>query len=283
MPLRPIVLLLALSVSTSALAQRAEELRDVTSARAYGMGGAYRALGLGADAVLGNPAAMALFPAYRVEGSGAWDVGMKEGFLGVSVVDAATSRLAMGIDYHWVSLGRGGSRSSAHLSSLGVGLPLNQMLMLGVVARYLRLSGQSRYVNSVTVDTGLLLRLSPMFMVGVSAHNLIDTDNEELTRYFTAHMGVLTGQLTVAGDVRADLVTNDKTTLTYNGGLEYILGQVLPLRAGYTYDGFRETSQLSTGIGFLTQQGGGLDLAYRHDLGGRKGRLLALTIRMQMN
>jgi hypothetical protein len=283
MPLRPIVLLLALSVSTSALAQPAEDLRDVMSARAYGMGGAYRALGLGTEAVLGNPAAMALFPSYRVEATGAWDVGQKEGLMGITVVDAATSRLAMGVDYHWVSLGRGGARSSAHLSSLGVGLPLNQVIMLGAVARYLRLSGQSRYANSVTVDTGLLLRLSPSFVAGVSAHNLIDTDNEELTRYFTGHVGVLTGQLTVAGDVRADLITNDKTTLTYSGGLEYLLGQLLPLRAGYTYDGFAQISQLSTGIGFLTQAGGGVDLAYRHDLGGPKGRLLALTIKLQMN
>ncbi|MCP3138884.1 hypothetical protein [Pyxidicoccus xibeiensis] len=283
MPLRPIVLLLALSVSTSALAQRAEELRDVMSARAYGMGGAYRALGLGTEAVLGNPAAMALFPAYRVEATGAWDVGLKEGLLGISVVDAATSRLAMGVDYHWVSLGRGGARSSAHFSSLGVGLPLNQVILLGATARYLRLSGQSRYVNSVTVDTGLLLRLSPAFIAGVSAHNLIDTDNEELTRYFTGHVGVLSGLLTVAGDVRADLITDDKTTLTYSGGLEYLLGQVLPLRAGYTYDGFAKVSQLSTGLGFVTQAGGGVDLAYRHDLGGRKGRLLALTLRLQMN
>jgi opacity protein-like surface antigen len=269
-------------VSTAALAQPAEDLRDVTSARAYGMGGAYRALGLGTEAVLGNPAAMALFPSYRVEATGAWDVGQKEGLLGVSVLDSTSSRLAMGIDYHWVSLGRGGARTSAHLSSLGVGLPLSQAVMLGAVARYLRLSGESRFANSVTADAGLLLRLSNNFMAGVSAHNLIDTGNPELTRYFTAHVGVLTQQLTVAGDVRADFVTEDKRTFTYSAGLEYLVGQMLPLRAGYTYDGFRRTSQLSTGLGFVSEGGGGLDLAYRHDLGGEKGRLLALTLKLLM-
>ncbi len=282
MPIRPTVLLIALCVSTAALAQPAEDLRDVTSARAYGMGGAYRALGLGTEAVLGNPAAMALFPSYRVEATGAWDVGQKEGLLGVSVLDSTSSRLAMGIDYHWVSLGRGGARTSAHLSSLGVGLPLSQTVMLGAVARYLRLSGESRFANSVTADAGLLLRLSNNFMAGVSAHNLIDTDNPELTRYFTAHVGVLTQQLTVAGDVRADFVTEDKRTFTYSAGLEYLVGQMLPLRAGYTYDGFRRTSQLSTGLGFVSEGGGGLDLAYRHDLGGEKGRLLALTLKLLM-
>jgi hypothetical protein len=233
------------------------------------MGGAYRALGLGTEAVLGNPAAMALFPSYRVEATGAWDVEQKEGLLGISVLDAASSKLAMGIDYHWVSLGRGGARSSAHLSSQAV-------------ARYLRLSGESRYVNSVTADAGLLLRLSPSFIAGVSAHNLIDTDNSELTRYFSAHVGVLTQQLTVAGDVRADFVTDNKNTFTYSAGLEYLFGQLLPVRAGYTYDGFKKVSQLSTGLGFISEGGGGLDIAYRHDLGGEKGRLLALTLKLLM-
>lgn len=282
MPLRSTVLLIALCVSTAALAQPSEDLRDVMSARAYGMGGAYRALGLGTESVLGNPAAMALFPSYRVEGTGAWDANSKEGLLGISVLDASTSRLAMGVDYHWVSLGRGGARSSAHLSSLGVGLPLNQSVMVGAVARYLRLSGEARYVNSVTADAGLLLRLSPSFMAGVSAHNLIDTGNSELTRYFSGHVGFLTQQLTVAGDVRADFVTNEKSTFTYNAGVEYLFGQLLPVRAGYSYDGFQKVSQLSTGLGFVTEGGGGLDIAYRHDLGSGTGRLLALTIRLQM-
>jgi hypothetical protein len=54
------------------------------------------------------------------------------------------------------------------------------------------------------------------------------------------------------------------------------------VRAGYTYDGFRKVSQLSTGLGFISEGGGGLDIAYRHDLGAGTGRLLALTIRLQL-
>ncbi|WP_163868232.1 hypothetical protein [Myxococcus eversor] len=283
MSLRPVVLLFAVCVSTAALAQPEEDLRDVMSARAYGMGGAYRALGLGTEAVLGNPAAMALYPAYRVEGTGAWDHRLKEGVLGVSLIDGATSRLAMGVDYHWVSLGRGGARTTAHLSSLGVGFPLTPGILLGAAARYLRMSGSDRYANSVTVDTGLLFRLSESLVAGISGHNLINTDNVELTRYYSGHIGINSGMLTLAGDVRADFETNDKTTLTYSGGLEYILGMQVPLRAGYQYDGFTRTSRLSTGLGFMTETGGGLDLAYRYELGGEKGRMLALTIRMQMN
>ncbi|MFP2963434.1 hypothetical protein ACLEPN_38230 [Myxococcus sp. 1LA] len=282
MLLRALVLI-ALCVSTTALAQPAEDLRDVMSARAYGMGGAYRALGLGVDAMMGNPAAMVLYPSYRMEGTGAWDSHRKEGLLGVSVIDAATSRLGMGMDYHWVSVGRGGARASAHLSSLGVGLPISQSLMLGATVRYLRMSGQSRFANSVTGDAGIMLKLSQSLMAGFSAHNLVDTDNDELTRYYSAHIGVMTGLLTLAGDVRADFTTNDTTTFTYHGGLEYILGQMFPVRAGYSYDGFTRTSQISTGLGYMSEGGGGLDFGYRHDLGGPKGRMLALTIKLNMN
>jgi hypothetical protein len=35
------------------------------------------------------------------------------------------------------------------------------------------------------------------------------------------------------------------------------------------------------GIGLMTP-GGGLDLAYRHDVEGEKGRLVALTFKMQV-
>ncbi|WP_338869735.1 hypothetical protein [Myxococcus stipitatus] len=283
MSLRPAVLLFAVCVSTAALAQPHEDLRDVMTARAYGMGGAFRALGLGTEAVLGNPAAMAMYPAYRMEATGAWDTRIKEGMLGVSVIDGATSKLAMGVDYHWVSLGRGGARTSAHLSSLGVGFPLTPGILIGGVARYLRMSGMGRYANSVTVDTGLLFRLSDSLTAGLSGHNLINTENVELSRYYSGHMGYSSGALTLAGDVRADFETEDKTTLTYSGGLEYLAGMQLPLRMGYMYDGVTRTSKLSGGLGFMSETGSGLDLAYRHELGGAKSRMLALTLRMQMN
>jgi hypothetical protein len=104
----------------------------------------------------------------------------------------------------------------------------------------------------------------------------------ELTRYYSAHMGYLAGEVTAAFDVRGDFETRDKAVLTYNGGLEYIAGQVIPLRAGYTYDGFNKSSKLGLGLGFLSPGGGGIDLAYQHEFGGEKGRLLELTLRLSV-
>jgi hypothetical protein len=277
------MLLLALSLSTSVYAQSdVEDLRDVMSARAYGMGGAYRALGLGTEAVVGNPAAIALWKMYRMELHGSWDTTDKDAFGGVALMDAKTSDLAAGLDYHILTLRSGEGRTTGHFSTMAFALPLTPGILIGTSVHYLKLTGP-RQANASTANAGLLLRLTDGFTLGFSAHNLIDTNNVELTRYYSLHTGYLAGLFTVGADVRADFESRDKTVFTYSGGLEYILGQAFPVRVGYTHDGFQKASQLGFGLGFMTETGGGIDLGYRHDLGGNKGRLLALTIKLQVS
>jgi hypothetical protein len=244
------------------------------------MGGAFRALGLGGEAVLGNPAAIAMYPSYRVEVTGGWDYQAKEGLVGATLMDANTSALAAGLDYHLVSLGRGIQRSTAHLGTLAFATPLAQGLYLGASTRYLSMSG-ARQASATTVDAGVILRLGESLSVGVSGHNLIETDTIEMSRYYSAHAGYVAGELALAVDARGDFITGGASTFTYNAGLEYLLGQAFPVRVGYTYDGFTGNSLLGLGLG-LVSQGTGIDLAYRHDFGDGKGRLVALTIKMQI-
>ncbi len=282
---RRLCLLLALTVAGVTFAQdtrapRSEDLRNLMSARAYGMGGAYRALGFGADAVMGNPAAMGLYRAYRVEATGAWDYGQKDAFFGATLMDANTSALAAGLDYHLVSIGKGADRATAHLGTLAFALPLAQSLYIGTSARYLLMSGR-RSANATTVDAGVILKLGPSVAVGFSGHNLIDTRNPELTPYYSGHLGYTSGLFTVAVDVRADFVSRADTTFTYSGGLEYILGEGIPVRAGYTYDGFTEGSRVGVGFGLMAE-GGGLDLAYQHEFGGEESRMVALSFKLQL-
>lgn len=282
---RRLCLLLALTVSGVTFAQdtrapRAEDLRNLMSARAAGMGGAYRALGFGADAVIGNPAAMGLYKAYRIETTGAWDYGQKDAFFGATIMDANTSSLAAGLDYHLVSLGKGEDRVTAHLGTLAFALPLAQSLYIGASARYLLMNGR-REANSTTADAGVLIKLSESILLGVSGHNLIDTRNPELTPYYSAHLGYTSGLFTLAADVRADFVTRPETTLTYSGGLEYILGDGIPVRAGYTYDGFTGGSLVSGGFGLMAE-GGGLDLAYQYEFGGEERRIVSLSFKLQI-
>lgn len=288
---RRLTLLLTLLLSTLAHAQEepapdtsvaphAEDFRNIMSARGYGMGGAWRALGLGAESGTGNPAAVAAFRTYRIELTGGWDWAGKDAAGMVAVADSSTSALAAGVSYQLISLGKGTQRATAHLNTVALAVPLGESLMIGVSSRYLLMRG-ARLANAITGDAGIIFRPAPVISLGISGHNLIGTGNAELTRYYSAHAGVFAGLLTIAADVRADFETNDRTTLTYSGGLEYVLGQNFPLRAGYTWDGFTRASQLGVGLGLLFG-GGGLDLAYRHDFGGEKGRLVALTFKVQV-
>jgi opacity protein-like surface antigen len=288
---RSMFLLLALVLSAPAHAQEetapslyrhpaSEDLRSLLSARGYGMGGAWRALGGGAESGTGNPAALAAYPTYRIELTGAWDWVGKDAFGMVSVADSSTSVLAGGVTYQLLSLGKGAQRATAHINTVSTALPIAESLLIGVSTRYLLMRG-ARQANAVTGDAGILFRPSEAFALGVSGHNLIGTGNPELTRFYSAHAAVLAGLLSVAADVRADFETYKRTTFTYSGGVEYVLGQSFPIRAGYTWNGFTRASELGVGLGLLTP-GGGLDLAYYHDFGGEKGRLVALTFKVQV-
>lgn len=276
--------LLALCLSTTVHAQsEVDDLRDISTARGYSMGGAYRAQGMGTEAVLGNPAAIALFKMYRMELSGAWDTAGKDAFVGVSLMDAKTSDLAAGIDYHLLTLRNGAGRTTAHFSTLALALPLTPGVLVGGSVNYLRMFAP-RSTNASTANAGVLLRFSEAFTLGFSAHNLIDTRTPELTRYYSVHTGFLAGLFSLALDVRADFETAEEALFTYSAGAEYLLGQSIPVRVGYTRDDLRDTSQLGVGLGLLTQEGGGMDLSYRHDFGGNgeRGRVLALTIKLQV-
>jgi opacity protein-like surface antigen len=278
-----LILLLALCLSTTVQAQSdVEDLRDIHSARSYGMGGAYRALGLGTEAVLGNPASIALYKMYRMELHGSWDAEGKDTFGGLSVMDAKTSALAAGLDYHLMSLRSGSGRTTAHFTTLALAFPITPGVLVGGSVHYLRARGGPFDANASTANAGLLLRFSESFTIGFSGHNLIDTQNPELTRYYSAHAGLIAGMLVVGADVRADFDSREDSVLTYSAGLEYFLGQAIPVRLGYSYDGFNEASQLGVGLGFVTQEGGGIDVGYRHDFGGAEGRVLSLTIKMQV-
>lgn len=287
MGIRLSLLLLLVGTTTPLYAQPltrevadAEALREVLSARAIGMGGAWRALGLAAESGVGNPAALALYPTYRIELTGGWDWAARDLYGMVAISDAVSSPVAAGVSYQLVSLEREGLRRTVHVGTLGSGVALGQSLLVGVSARYAAIRGD-RTANPITGDVGLLARLGSSLTVGLSGHNLVDTGSPEFTRYFSAHAGLMAGLFLAAADVRADFTTGGRTTLTYNAGAEYLVGQAVPVRVGYTYDGFTGASRLGAGLG-LMWQGGGVDLGYRHDFGNRNGRLLVLSLKVQI-
>jgi len=260
-----------------ALGQSEPNLSDLMRARNYGMGGAYRSVALGGEAITGSPAALALRRRYEFELSGAFDSQTKFGYGSIAVIDSQTSDLAAGISYHFASLGRGDQQRSVNLTTLGAATAVTENIFIGLAVKYLLESGAVS-ANALTMDVGLLVRLSDSLIASFTGQNLIDIRKMDLSRYYALGLAYVAGPFTVAVDARADF-TGPSSRFAYHGGVEYVLGGAFPLRAGYAHDNILQTDFISGGIG-LAGKGGGIDFAYRHELRDGGGRLFALTLRL---
>lgn len=253
-------------------------LDDLMHARNVGMGGAYRAMGYGAEVVGGNPAAMSLYKRYQTEVSGSWDV--PNGFgLGTVALADSTTEVAAGIAYDFVTYGSL-DRRYAHLTTFALATALSESLHVGISARHQIITGATN-TNSITMNAGLVIKPVEWLCLGVSGHNLIANYNRDLTRYFVASASAMfLGQLSPAFDLRADF-NQAAPRFAYHGGVEWLLDKTWPLRVGFERDDIRGHQFVSGGLGYF-DGGSGVDFAYRQELGGDEGRLLSLTIKMQL-
>lgn len=276
------IVLLGWLWSSVALAQVGEgvspDLRDIVSARNVGMGGAYEAVGYGAEVINGNPAALSLYKRYQIELNGAWDVPQGYGYGSLAIADS-TNALAMGISYTFATFG-GEERRWAHLTTLAVSYAFAEWIHLGVTTRHHVLVGASN-TNSISMNAGLMLRPVQWLSFGFSGHNLIPVWSRDVSRYFVASVALqILGQLTPAFDLRMDF-NQPAPRFAYHGGLEWLIAEAFPVRLGYQYDGIMNHQYFSGSIGWFSQ-GSGVDVAYRHELGGQEGRMVSLTLKLQL-
>ncbi|MDX2015048.1 MAG: hypothetical protein SFW67_32945 [Myxococcaceae bacterium] len=254
------------------------DLRDFGHARTLAMGGAYMSLGYGVETIGGNPAALSAFKRYQMEASGAWDIPNGMGFATVGLADS-TGPLAMGLSYHFATFG-GLERRWGHITTVALSYAIADWIHLAVAGRHHVLIGASN-TNSVTMNAGLVIKPVPFISIGVSGHNLINNFNRDITRFFVASVSAMFfNQLSPCFDLRADF-NGPQARFAYHGGLEWLIAMTVPVRLGYQYDGIMNHHYVSGGVGWFVQ-GSGIDLAYRHELGGAEGRMLALTVKLQL-
>ncbi len=254
------------------------DLRDLMHSRNIAMGGAYESMGYGAETIGGNPAGLSAYRRYQIEASGSWDIPNGMGFGSVALADS-TNPLAAGLSYHFATFG-GLERRWAHITTLALSYALGEWIFLGVTGRHHVLVGASN-TNSITMNAGLLIKPVPFLSIGVSGHNLIYNFNKDITRYFVASVsGLFFNQLTPVFDLRADF-NQPSPRFAYHGGLEWLIAMTVPVRAGYQYDGIQNHHYVSGGVGWFSD-GSGVDVAYRHELGGANGRLISLTVKLQL-
>jgi hypothetical protein len=249
------------------------------SARNIGMGGAYESLGYGAEAITGNPAAISVYKRYQVEATGSWDIPLGYGNASVGFMDS-TNALSAGLTYQFVTFG-GAERRWGHLTTLALSYPIADMFHIAVAGQHHVLVGASN-TNSISLNAGLLFHPAEWITIGLSGHNLISNYNVDLSRYFVASASsLLFGQLTPAFDVRVDF-NQPVARAAFAGGVEWLIAQTVPVRVGYQYDGIAGHQYLGLGLGYFNN-GSGVDLAYRHELTGQAGRMLTLTLKLQVN
>ncbi|HET9554930.1 MAG TPA: hypothetical protein VFP50_18335 [Anaeromyxobacteraceae bacterium] len=281
---RHLAVTLALAAAAPAIAADpppAGGIADLAGPRGLALEGAV-GVASGSDGIFCNPGAPAARKRYTLESllsidrRGGTTVGK---YLGGSVVDALSSPVAVSFAYVRALEGL----QTGNLIVGGLSGPVGDKVYLGAQARYLKLGG-AESVNAVTADAGLLWEVADYLTVGVAGYNLVPSGHE-----LAAPRGVGAGlaigsdtSVKLTADWRADFDRLGKTTNRYGAGLEVLLGNLMPLRAGWMKDETLDTSWWSAGAGLVSANGVGLDLGYKQSLKTPDARVVSAAIRVQL-
>ncbi|MGM0557702.1 MAG: hypothetical protein ACQEVA_15060 [Myxococcota bacterium] len=258
-------LCLTLLLSASATAQEFTQ-----GARPAGLGQAYTAVSTGASGIYHNPAGIARAVMYSLEGS--FEYTPDGSVLNAAVMDSKTNpELGAGVAYSYF-LGRGDNDVNGHDIHLGLALPvLPDRISLGLGGRWIIATVDGvQIINQPTVSAGALFRVSEMIHLGLAGKNLIDVCSDDQQCGDVAPtliaLGASFGNETnflISSDLEMDLTSDpDSVALNVDAGAEYMIGEIVPIRAGYQYKGVDATHFVTGGLGWRSNQAG-VDAGFR--------------------
>lgn len=277
----------ALAEGTSLSAPLANNYAEMETARSAAMGGALRAFANSTGAVFQNPAAMVSTRVYHLEGVVQLTPEAERQVYGGAIVDSVTGRLAGGLAVSGGALDPNGVDRSLLDARLALAYPLGNNLALGATARYAKMTqdglgplGESKvsgglmdpeggrfpFVDGFSFDAGMLVRLGDALRLGVSGQNLSYPGHALLPTTLGGGLGYGSADLSVEVDALADFNTYDHTTGRFMVGAEYLLGDHVPVRAGYRYDEGGALHAVSAGLGYIGTEFG-IEGALRRTLG----------------
>ncbi len=260
-------------------------LRDLTSVRAEGMGGASRGFASSDEALLVNPAAIAGTVRFNFDASALYQPTPNFRVFSASAVDSKINAdegfpLSGGAGYYNYNSGAGDTARSGHLAIIGLALPLvPEQLFIGVAPKYLRLTTADGSTNDFNFDAAVMLKVASLVGISAVGYNLIDLGSLELRRAWG--FGVAVGSdLTFHVDVDARLDTNAAGQIvpSFAAGAEYLIQSVVVPRLGFSEDRFRGTRELTAGVSVLVT-GLAIEASYAHDLVGG-GNRFGLALRL---
>lgn len=197
---------------------------------------------------------------------------------------------------------------TGHAAGLSLSLPLGDHFIIGATAKYLHLDTTAPLpmgtvpnqltldsVNGVTFDIGMIVRLGDTFNIGVVGYNLWDHGSREspLSLGFgLAYVPIpslsinfdtvidFTGYQNYRVDMMTGKVSLDqKTTARLGPGVEWIIANMVPVRAGLIYDSGLTSTYLTGGVG-LKWPSFAIDLDYRGKVQGGIENFLMLGLRV---
>jgi hypothetical protein len=284
-----IILLAGLATTLWASSASAQEFTQ--GVRSAGMGEAFTSVASGTNAIYHNPAGAARAVMYSVDAS--YEYTPTGNVLSAAVIDSKTNpNVAAGIGYSFY-FGRGDDDIRGHDIRLGLAIPvLPDRISVGVGGRWLivkdtvlqenemgeEVNTDVQLMNGPTLDAGIMFKATDQIHLGVAGQNLIPQCSKPecagaAPQKVTGGVGFSSeAGLTVAGDAGVDLSTraelggeNTDPALDAGVGAEYLIGGVVPLRAGYQYRGGFQQHLLTFGAGWRSQVAG-IDLGYQLDL-----------------
>lgn len=227
--------------------------------RAQGMGGAVHADPVANSSLFGNPAGLSRTYSYAAEldyfRTGPGD---RNG-VGLNVVDSKTQpSLAVGMAYGYeFSDPKTKPKFEGHNARLAFAHPIvaNEVNM-GVGLHYVNYDrgGVGENLSAFTLDAGLVYSATSALHIGLAGQNLIDTGDPEFPLLAGGGLAY-TGELaTLAFDTMADFTTTGSAKPVFQGGLEFMLANVVPLRAGVERNQATQNTRLSGGVGFVAAE-----------------------------
>lgn len=261
---------------------------DLTGPRALGISAAI-GTAAGNEAIFFNPGAIAARRRYTaesgvlVERRGADTVTQ---LIGGTVVDSQTAGLAAGFSYQRARKGV----YTGNLFHLALAGPVADRFFVGVTSKWLSLDGPvlpaggSEHVRAATVDAGFLFQVADYVSLGAAGYNLVPIGSEAVApRGAGAGLDLGTDRLAhVTVDWRTDLDRDpDRSTNRWAAGVEVLLGGLMPLRAGYVWDGTLGTQWWSAGTGLITR-GVAIEFGYRQSLDATSARVLAASLKLNV-
>ena len=270
---------------------------EVFGARGLAMGQALRAVAQSNDGFYFNPATLILAPRAGLDLAYQFNLDAKLNAGNVSLVDNDEKPVPGGFAYTFVdsrfyvdTLDENGSpvrlerRRTGHDVRFGMAYPVMPSLAIGVNLRYLKFDiEETKGVNAVTGDVGVLFHPAGGFALAIVGHNVIDIGSPEAP----IKLGIGAGYtferlLTLSFDWVVDLKSAPDPAHEFHVGLEFIVANLIALRGGFFDDRVFNQRHFSFGAAYTggPESRFGFSFAMQQEIGHAANRSFNFQIRI---